>query len=55
MWLAMVKMLGDKLESVEGSLKSAVPKKQEIYDIKLMIEILKPFEVFSELVSWLKR
>ena len=47
----MVKVLGDEQELAEASLQAAVLKKQENDDLKLIIEILKPFKVFSELVS----
>ena len=51
LWPAMVKVLGDEQELAEASLQAAVLKKQENDDLKLIIEILKPFKVFSELVS----
>ena len=44
-------MLGSKPELAEASLQAAVHKKQEIDDLKLIIEILKLFEVFSDLIS----
>ena len=43
-------MLGNEPELAKASLQDAVLKKQEV-NLKQIIEILNPFEVFSELVS----